>query len=1327
MGFYGNITNTSKTNFVFDKIYTNRKAMDEHISEDGIFIGRYVLVEYGEITNDSFIRAYGPKEDGYYHISNNEAEATRILYTADKNKVKDRYITNGIVIYTITKNSENEDVYTYYECNGGEFMEEKEGEKIYRPKLSETPGLDIKNDPYFYNFNQDKAVEAYGGTRSRGYDGTVWVKTSTNNKIKYVNIAELNSVVPSFEMVADAPTMSPILPHFDTASNNVYYKLHWQPAWGMRIAETTDGKNDFSDYVTSWSQEVYNKEGEAFTQWYFPEETQEDGVTKGVWRSLRDGEYPPTINADIYFNKAAFDPQIGESNINKDVNYKPITLTSSTYVKGKYYYKSGNNYLPDNRGFNSSRNPYYEKFENYIGITADGLSGNEYNLHDGTLKTEKKPDTQQIHINLPAIGNMMSEAWDIIHGTDRDNYRGNTVYNSETGEVIKTGSLEGRMKAFEEIKANQIPVKRASDGTLIGSKINNATQYSLPPDKDILDESTLEDIPNKFDGDDPWIETEINTSELVGGTKLNEDGQIDGVYDQANNSGISIRHTFHSVKNSKTALDKNSGVFSDKSEASKEKLQKGKLPVTNEDTKNDDTIKLYTPYIDAKGHVVGKNIETITLPYGFKTITATNSTDTDKWSQLKGATSSTNENVKNIVADSTKDTFKFKGGNKWIRFETDAKTGTDTNNATTSDGNNTLTIAHETHDVVTTPLTSDFNKDIKYIKIELTESEYKKGKYYWYNNEKETYEIDNNSTLVSGREHFVINDKIAFQDLKFDTAGHVTDNQIHTYTLPYGFKYFTTNGITTTTSDLYTTIKAVANGDDTETKATVQSSQKSCEANNTQDTLNINAGNKWIQTKITNNTDQADSLVIAHEIHAIKDADATGTNLNGGNISDTTGDNIVIPDLVFDKAGHLTENHSHTYTLPYGYKTIVAKNSDAVAAAPVITTDSPNPTADNTQDTLNLTASNKWIKFNTLDNTTNPNEVQIGHILSPIAPALDPETNNEAFNKNEITCQSTDITIDEFGDTFKILNFKTDNAGHIIAVGENTITLPIGSYTAAKNTTNATEVITSIGFNAGTGAITSTKASTSTLKLDNKYNKQYIKVGKIAQTEFVANTYYVLNGTSYSLATIWGSDVDYYVTNSNYIESGDTINQAFEKVQNQIYNIYGSNKVAESFDTIKEIADFLEQDDNNKQSGVEKIISDISINAQAINAEKTRATSAESNLATNIAAEETRATGAEQTLTTKLSNEITRAKGVESTLNTRITNLVGTTSVSTQIANFGNTLGTAAKSDVGDFAPAGSYDDRVLTSVYEAKIASLEATIAALDARIAALETPVSG
>ena len=48
-------------------------------------------------------------------------------------------------------------------------------------------------------------------------------------------IAELNTVVPTFDIVPDAPTLAPVMPHFDQDSSNIYYKLHMQPSWGFRI------------------------------------------------------------------------------------------------------------------------------------------------------------------------------------------------------------------------------------------------------------------------------------------------------------------------------------------------------------------------------------------------------------------------------------------------------------------------------------------------------------------------------------------------------------------------------------------------------------------------------------------------------------------------------------------------------------------------------------------------------------------------------------------------------------------------------------------------------------------------------------------------------------------------------------------------------------------------------------------------------------------------------------------------------------------------------------------------------------------------------------
>ena len=48
MGFYGNIADTSRIHFQFDKIFSSRYAMDSAADAgmDGIFSGRFVLVSY---------------------------------------------------------------------------------------------------------------------------------------------------------------------------------------------------------------------------------------------------------------------------------------------------------------------------------------------------------------------------------------------------------------------------------------------------------------------------------------------------------------------------------------------------------------------------------------------------------------------------------------------------------------------------------------------------------------------------------------------------------------------------------------------------------------------------------------------------------------------------------------------------------------------------------------------------------------------------------------------------------------------------------------------------------------------------------------------------------------------------------------------------------------------------------------------------------------------------------------------------------------------------------------------------------------------------------
>ena len=60
MSFYGNIKNTARTQFYFDRIYGSRSEMESACKNgDGIFAGRFVLVEYEQgISNDTFPRYY---------------------------------------------------------------------------------------------------------------------------------------------------------------------------------------------------------------------------------------------------------------------------------------------------------------------------------------------------------------------------------------------------------------------------------------------------------------------------------------------------------------------------------------------------------------------------------------------------------------------------------------------------------------------------------------------------------------------------------------------------------------------------------------------------------------------------------------------------------------------------------------------------------------------------------------------------------------------------------------------------------------------------------------------------------------------------------------------------------------------------------------------------------------------------------------------------------------------------------------------------------------------------------------------------------------------
>lgn len=408
MGFYGNITNINKTTFQFDKIYPNRKEMDDACVGDGVFIGRYVLVDYNEDSILGYVHAQIADEDlknkpvvvGYQEKREDENGNVEILadrfysgipeVTEDGTAIKtDRLYkigeeTSGSTIapdtlllslgYISTKveirregGTEEEPIESiHYIINGIEnnnfnpqiFVARapaEEGENADFLLLRDIDSIwDWNKGRFFINHQID--ATSYGESNiGRGWDSTVWQKTYKDGAPSYVMVAELNSVVPTFDVVSDAPTVIPQKPYYDADSSNVYYRLHMQPSWGLRIKADED--KDYSDGIVLPSD------------------------VKGPYEK----RYNYTENEDLAI----------------------------------YWFKDGfNKYIDSASKYN----------EDIIKMSPTGKSGNTY-YENGTFGQEKI-DTYELSMMLPSIGQAVSNLWDIVYGKGTyTDILGNTLWD----------------------------------------------------------------------------------------------------------------------------------------------------------------------------------------------------------------------------------------------------------------------------------------------------------------------------------------------------------------------------------------------------------------------------------------------------------------------------------------------------------------------------------------------------------------------------------------------------------------------------------------------------------------------------------------------------------------------------------------------------------------------------------------------------------------------------------------------------------------------------------------------------------------------------------
>lgn len=367
MGFYGNITNTSKTTFTFDKIYSNRLQMDNSCTSDGIFLGRYVLVEYGLPATQYLV--------GYLD--------NKIMYDDPSDRSDSHIILceNGKLVKVKRSNQ----WYLYV----GNVTASGTKEWKYLTRITND-----RVDDEQYNLNYQIDYPVYG----RGYDSTVWIKQYINNQETYVQIAELNTVVPNFSIYP----LLPQDPYVAVDDASVVY----QPGKYYYYDETDSHyKLDNSD--TKTEGRIYYLESELG-----PAITTDQSSTNLLYKLRVPTNFQLDLDDNnIYYNKEGFSKtkHFRDDKTENTINYK---LSQSGY---RFYYN----------------------------VEQDNVIGEP--IEDGY-------DRKSLVVKLPALGNAVCDTYDLLYGQNRND----SVTNFDKTNIKGALNTLNRKMSLDKLDTNKL-------------------------------------------------------------------------------------------------------------------------------------------------------------------------------------------------------------------------------------------------------------------------------------------------------------------------------------------------------------------------------------------------------------------------------------------------------------------------------------------------------------------------------------------------------------------------------------------------------------------------------------------------------------------------------------------------------------------------------------------------------------------------------------------------------------------------------------------------------------------------------------------------------
>ena len=1006
-GFYGNIAHSNKTAIQFDRIYHSRKEMDESIAGDGIFVGRYVLIDYDE-----------PAISGYY------VQAQNRFYTTNTVQTTSAIITpvEGSLYLDLTTNK-------YYKYLSGRYV-----------AATTTSETDSTYAPYVAYYTTD--VETYG----RGYDSTVWTKTynTTTNQYKYVMVAELNTVVPNFHMVAEAPADAPIPPYFDANVTNVDYYMHVQSAMINTIASTNSNSDE--------SVKVKN-------------------ISYGTNPSTGHPTYSAsdaTIAADIYYNKAGFSPSTRVySTMDNSLNFTegssgriygatPSTNGATANDIHRWHLRFpalGNAVCTawDTMYTTERKRAFLLEDKTGIIVNQDGTTtaSTNYTFDQnsvlGVINNIRRrlgvveaiggrsitTPAQENDTNIIRFGDssgtrtyympQYANKWTVA-GTAGSPTGGNVAYYYKVGNVYKRANLNALASntavytrtagstaapyqiwpsifSASDTSGNSGEAAIAADnsannfGTIYGAiALVHKILGTHLLEADNRDDRTVVGLMNQMRDlianidtqvtPSRWIITDTNgqlTSSAVPYTAPDTKGVLQGDgnwvarFRQISLTGSSSAVTGLTANN--TAVEattaKNNlftlimgnkwflaaGDNTDKKITLAHALAAsgaGNNASSNsgnwQASTDSNTSVLTIPYVswDEAGHITGKTNLSYYLPFGWKTIAINAQSD---------STDQSTGNTVSVIADSSIDTVTFATANKWLTIAGDAT-------------NDKITFGHIT--CITAGTLSPSAED------------------GW-------------STTTDN--------KISIPKITYDAAGHITGVATVDFYLPHSFKTFAvaaqSSDVTNSTGNTTSAIADVSN-----------------------DTITFGTANKWLTIAGGN-----DTLTFGHIISGVT-AGSYGLSADESIASLDEDNTFEIPYFTVDQAGHITAASTQTVTIPENFTKITIAAGDSGSAQ--LTANTASVEADTLTDELVFKAANQWLHLAadaTNDTISFAHEV---HTVTETTPAID-LNGVGTFASDEVTW---------------------DGAGHLSTRAKTTFILPYNFKTITVANSEETSAIT---------------------------------------------------------------------------------------------------------------------------------------------------------------------------------------------------------------------------------------------------------------------------